>query len=74
MLKTIPCEFSKIIETDPEYINEYRNKVEFTIGKRYEDNQICVGFNKGNISKGIIYVDYPDNIKAISKESISVAK
>jgi hypothetical protein len=48
--------------------------VEFTIGRRYEDNAICVGFNKGNMSKGIIFVDYPDNIKAISGESIHVAK
>ena len=59
-----------MIECDEDYINEYRNKVEFTIGRRYEDQALCVGFNKGNISKGIIYVDYPDNIKAISKESI----
>jgi len=44
----------------------YRNKVEFTIGRRYENNEICVGFNKGNMNKGILYVDYPDNIKAIS--------
>ena len=62
----IPCELSHIIECDPEYINAYRNKVEFTIGRRYEDNKVCVGFNKGNINKGILFVDYPDNIKAIS--------
>ena len=41
--------------------------MEFTIGRRYEDNEICVGFNKGNMNKGIIFVDYPDNIKSISK-------
>ena len=70
----LPCPLSHVIESDLDYINEYRNKVEFTIGKRYEDNEICVGFNKGNLSKGIIYVDYPDNIKAISQTSIFVAK
>ena len=55
-----------MIECDENYINEYRNKVEFTVGKRYEDNKICVGFNVGNMNKGIIYVDYPDKIKSIS--------
>lgn len=73
-LQSIPCELSHIIECDEQYLNGYRNKVEFTIGRRFEDNEICVGFNKGNISKGIIYVDYPDNIKAISPESLQVAK
>lgn len=63
-----------MIESDADYINEYRNKVEFTIGRRFEDNEICVGFNKGNLNKGIIYVDYPDNIKVISEESILAAK
>jgi len=46
----------------------------FTIGRRYEDNEICVGFNKGNINKGIIYVDYPDNIKVISSIALWAAK
>ena len=66
----LPCELSGVIECDKEFVNEYRNKVEFTIGRRYQDNEICVGFNVGNFNKGIIFVDYPDNIKAISKESI----
>ena len=57
---------SSVIECDEHYVNEYRNKVEFTIGKRYEDEKICVGFNKGNLNKGITFVDYPDNIKSIS--------
>jgi hypothetical protein len=72
--ESIPCELSHVIECDAEFINEYRNKVEFTIGRRYEDNAICVGFNKGVINRGIMYVDFPDNIKVISKESIMVAK
>lgn len=56
-------------------MNEYRNKVEFTIGIRYEnESEICVGFNKGNLSKGITFVDYPDGIKSISAESVHVAK
>ncbi len=70
----IPCPFSHVIECDAHYINEYRNKVEFTIGRRYEDNALCVGFNKGNLSKGITFVDYPDQIKSISAASIKAAK
>eukprot|EP00347_Sterkiella_histriomuscorum_P007969 403346871 len=74
MDKDLPCELSHVIECDLDYINQYRNKVEFTIGRRFEDNEICVGFNKGNMSKGIMYVDYPDNIKSISDSSVQVAK
>lgn len=52
----------------------YRNKVEFSIGKEINEGKLCVGFTKGNLSKGLMTVDYPDNIKAISKESLIVAK
>lgn len=69
-----PCELSHIIECDEEYRNQYRNKVEFTIGRRYQDNAVCVGFNTGNLSKGITFVDYPDEIKTHSNESVWVAK
>lgn len=71
-LKTLkqPCELTNIIECDPEYRDKYRNKVEFTIGRRYQDNAICVGFNTGNLSKGITFVDYPDGIKTNSAESV----
>ncbi len=62
----MPCELSHVIECDADYIDGYRNKVEFTIGKRYEDDKICVGFNKGSMNKGNLFVDYPDNIRAIS--------
>ena len=34
---------------------------------------MCVGFNVGNLAKGIIYAGRPDNIKVISKESKIVA-
>ena len=69
-----PCQLTHIIECDPEYRDSYRNKVEFTIGRRYQDNAICVGFNTGNLSKGITFVDYPDGIKTNSAESVQVAK
>lgn len=36
--------------------------------------EICVGFNRGNMSKGIIFVDKPDNIRVNSKESLIVGK
>ena len=65
-----PCELSHIIECDENFRDSYRNKVEFTIGRRYQDNAICVGFNTGNLSKGITYVDYPDGIKTNSAESV----
>jgi len=69
-----PCELSHIIECEEQFRDQYRNKVEFTIGRRYQDNAICVGFNTGNLSKGITFVDYPDGIKTNSKESVEVAK
>lgn len=36
-LKTLrqPCQLTHIIECDPEFRDSYRNKVEFTIGRRY---------------------------------------
>lgn len=69
-----PCELSHIIECEEQFRNQYRNKVEFTIGRRYEDNSICVGFNTGNQNKGIIFVDYPDGIKTNSADSVQIAK
>lgn len=69
-----PCELSHIIECEEQYRNQYRNKVEFTVGRRYQDNAVCVGFNTGNLSKGITFVDYPDEIKTNSAESVWVAK
>lgn len=69
-----PCELSHIIECEEQYRNQYRNKVEFTVGRRYADNRICVGFNTGNLAKGITYVDEPDGIKTNSAESVWVAK
>ena len=66
---------SHVIECSENYLEGYRNKVEFTIGHRYENREeICVGFNKGNVNKGIIFVDYPDKIRVISKESLMAAK
>lgn len=35
---------------------------------------VCVGFNRGNLGKGISFVEKPDNIKVNSAESIMVAK
>ena len=64
------CPLEKIIECDPNYRNGYRNKVEFTIGRSFkairEKGPICVGFNIGNMAKGILFVEKPDNIKVIS--------
>lgn len=80
--KIIPvCPLEKIIECDPDYIPGYRNKVEFTIGRQFaglplSENKgpICVGFNQGNMSKGIMFVGKPDGVKVISQLSIKVAK
>jgi len=49
-----PCPLEGIIECDPEHRKFYRNKVEFTIGRRkYQDDAICVGFTMGNLAKGV---------------------
>lgn len=58
-LKRLPCDFEGVIECDPEFMQGYRNKVEFTIGRHYTDKQICVGFMKGSSNQGILFVDYP---------------
>jgi len=36
--------------------------------------KVCVGFNVGNQSKGINFVDKPDEINVNSKESLAAAK
>jgi tRNA/tmRNA/rRNA uracil-C5-methylase (TrmA/RlmC/RlmD family) len=59
-------------------INHYRNKVEFTVGHCYNKDEakigeICVGFNVGNSSKGVNFVDSPDNILVNSHESLIAA-
>lgn len=72
------CPLDRVIECDRDYIKGYRNKSEFTIGREFagigKTGEIVVGFNKGNMSKGIIYVDKPDNIQVVSEESKQVAK
>lgn len=72
------CPLEKIIECDESYRDGYRNKVEFTIGRRFtaigEQGPICVGFNLGHMAKGILYVEKPDSIKVISRESVQAAK
>lgn len=81
--KTMPLE-ADIIHT--ETLDGYRNKVEFTVGRMYappregEDEfwnseaPVCVGFNRGNLAKGIQFVEKPDNIRVNSAESLIVAK
>jgi len=72
------CPLDHVIECDENIREGYRNKVEFTVGRKFkgigEQGPICVGFNLGNMAKGIVFVDEPDTIKVISKESIYVAK
>ena len=73
--KIVPvCPLEKIIECDQDYIPGYRNKVEFTIGREFgglplNENKgpICIGFNQGNMSKGIMFVGKPDKVKVISE-------
>ena len=62
-----------------ERINEYRNKVEFTIGYRYSlekqsEDGICVGFNVGDSSKGINYVAEAGEIRVNSQNSLRCAQ
>lgn len=70
----------------PDQIDGYRNKVEFTVGRKYAGNsadaeiseqklgQICIGFNRGNLSKGITFVDEPDEIRVNPKQSVVACK
>ena len=73
----------EIIHSD--MLEGYRNKVEFTVGRKYAPpregkeelwgpGEICVGFNRGNLAKGISFVESPENIKVNSAESLIVAK
>ena len=74
----------EIIHTD--VLDGYRNKVEFTVGRMYAPPRegvdelwntkapICVGFNRGNLGKGISFVERPDNVRVISAQSVQVAK
>lgn len=34
--------------------------------------KVCIGFNIGNLAKGIIYTESPEGVKVISKESLIV--
>ena len=73
----------EIIHT--ETLDGYRNKVEFTVGRMYAAPRegvdelynpmgpVCVGFNRGNLAKGIQFVEKPDNIRVNSDESLFVA-
>jgi hypothetical protein len=66
------------LRCDEDYLKGYRNKVEFTVGRKFiginKKGPICVGFNAGNMAQGILYVDSPDNINVIPDRSIKVAK
>ena len=72
-----------IIHSDA--LEGYRNKVEFTVGYQYApprdgENElwskgpVCVGFNRGNLAKGISFVEKPDSIKVNSAESLIAAR
>lgn len=72
--KTLPCEFEDIIPCDKEYMKGYRNKVEFTVARNFEDNKICIGFNKVANSSGMTFVDYPTDLPHISDQSVAFAE
>ena len=36
--------------------------------------EVCVGYNRGLLQKGLQFVEPPDNVRANSKESVIVAK
>ena len=71
------CPLDGVIECDADYIKGYRNKSEFTIGREFagigKTGDIVVGFNKGNLAKGIVYIDSPHNIQVVSDESKEAA-
>lgn len=74
----------EIIHTD--VLDGYRNKVEFTVGRGYAppregteelwspEGPINVGFNRGNLSKGISFVESGEAVRVNSANSLHVAK
>ena len=81
--KELPLD-AEIIHSDR--LDGYRNKVEFTVGRMYaapragvdelynREGPVCVGFNRGNLAKGIQFVEKPDNIRVNSQDSLIVAR
>lgn len=72
-LISAPCEFTGVIECDEDQRQGYRNKVEFSIGHKFEDNQLTIGFQKGALNKGVFLVDDPVNLPNISAQSVECA-
>lgn len=69
------CPVTDFLEADEPNRFYYRNKGEFTIGESYDNKgEIKVGFNKGNFSKGIMYVESAQECPIVSKESLALAQ
>ena len=73
-LDETPCVLETVLQCDTEHRIGYRNKVEFTIGNRYSDGTVCVGFNAGNQSKGYMFVEPPNNVRNISESAVEAAR
>jgi len=76
-LKVPCCKLEKVIDCDKDYIQGYRNKVEFTIGREYagigKTGPLIIGFSQGNISKGVIYTGRAGDTVILSAEARAAA-
>jgi tRNA (uracil-5-)-methyltransferase len=69
------CPITKFIETDEACRFYYRNKAEFTIGASYDFKGMArVGFNKGNMAKGVVFVETAEDCPIVSKVSLELAR
>lgn len=64
--ESLPSKFQGIIECDEEEREGYRNKVEFTIGYKFSEDLLTVGFMKGAMNQGTMMVDDPIDMPHIS--------
>ena len=63
----VKCPFEKMIESDPDKIGGYRNKVELSIGFN-SNKEIDIGFIKGKIGALHIEIDSANNYPHIADE------
>ena len=69
----LPCPFSGVLTCDEGMREGYRNKVEFSIGHKFGDPKLTVGFQKGEMKRGIFFVDSPEGMPNTSSQALKCA-
>jgi len=70
----LACPLTEFLPAEESHRFYYRNKAELTIGEAYnKPGEIVIGFNKGQFSKGYMYVESGAECPVISKEAIELA-